>query len=180
MDGRYDRRYRAFLQLAWIFIGYNLLGMLIGWLEALPASNGSQGSVNNVGYQAITGNGTALSPPLFLLVIVIVAGIAATRSGWFRRIGAFGVWFYAGFYASAGELGELTTTTSPLTGIKWDLVLVLGALGIALAATVLGAGLWTLIGALRSRTRRPNRPDEHAPADSAMPSSSTSSVSEPK
>ena len=81
---------------------------------------------------------------MFLLVIVVLAVFAATRGGWIRRVGAFVVWFYAGCYLSAAEIGELTTSTSPLTGAKWELVLVLGSIGLAIAAAVLLAGLWAL------------------------------------
>lgn len=173
-----DRRYRRFLQVAWVFIAYNLFGMVVGSLLALPASNGSQGDVHNVWYQALAGDGTALSPPFFLLAIVILAGIAATRGGWIRRIGAFGVWFFAGFYLSAGELGEITSTTSPLTGMKWDLVLILGSIGIAIAAAVLVAGLWMLVGALRSRTVRSS--DSEGPANAVPPGPPPAPTSVPK
>jgi len=147
-------RYRIFLKAAWVFVAYNVLGMLVGWSAALPASNGSHGSVHDVGHQAIAGNGTALSPPLFLLVIVVLSVIAASRSGWIRRVGAAITFLYAGFYLSAGQIGELTTSTSPLTGAKWQLVLVLGSVGLAIAAAVLLAGLWALADALRSRSPR--------------------------
>lgn len=147
-------RYRVFLTAALVFTAYNVLGLVVGLAAALPASNGSQGNVHNMGHQEIAGNGTALSPPLFLLVIVVLAVIAATRNGWIRRVGAVIVWLYAGFYLSAGQIGELTTSTSPLTGAKWELVLVLGSIGLAIAAAVLLAGLWTFAGAVLSRTPR--------------------------
>ena len=155
MHREHSPRYRAFLLAAWAFIAYNVLGTVIGWLAALPASNGQHGNVHDVGHQAIAGNGTALSPPLFLLVIMVLAGLAAARTGWISRAGAFIVWFYAGFYLSAGEIGELTTKTSPLTGARWNLVLALGSIGLAIAAAVLLAGIWTAAGALRARQPHP-------------------------
>jgi hypothetical protein len=157
-------RYRVFLKAALVFAAYNVFGLIIGLAAALPASSGSQGSVHDMTHQEIAGNGTALSPPLFLLVIVVLAAAAATRNGWIRRVGAFIVWFYAGFYLSAAQIGELTTRTSPLTGAKWELVLVLGSIGLAIAAAVLLAGLWTLAGAVRSRTPR-SLQAESDPAD---------------
>jgi hypothetical protein len=154
MQAEQSPRYRVFLKAALAFAAYNVLGMVIGLAAALPASSGSQGNVHDMSHQEIAGNGTALSPPLFLLVIVVLAVIAATRNGWIRRIGAFVIWFYAGFYLSAAQIGELTTSTSPLTGAKWELVLVLGSIGLVIAAAVLLAGLWTFAGAVRSRTPR--------------------------
>lgn len=154
MQTEQSSRYRIFLRAALVFAAYNVLGLVVGLAAALPASNGSQGNVHDMTHQAIAGNGTALSPPLFLLVIVILAVIAATRNGWIGRVGAVLVWLYAGFYLSAGQIGELTTSTSPLTGTKWELVLVLGSIGLAIAAAVLLAGLWSLAGSVRSRAPR--------------------------
>jgi FtsH-binding integral membrane protein len=143
-----------FLAAAWLFVAFNLVGTIVGWLAALPASNGRHGNVHHVGRQAVTGNGTALSPPLFITVILGLCVLAAARSGgWPGRIGAALTFLFAGFYVSAGELGELTTNTSPLTGAKWDLVLALGALGIAIAALTLVTGLRTLAGSLSRRAR---------------------------
>ena len=154
MQAEQSSRYRVFLKAALVFVVYNVLGLVVGLTAALPASSGAQGNVHDMSHQEIAGNGTALSPPLFLLVIVLLAVIAATRSGLIRRVGAVLIWLYAGFYLSAAQIGELTTSTSPLTGAKWQLVLVLGSIGLAIAAVVLLAGLWTVAGAVRSRAPR--------------------------
>jgi hypothetical protein len=147
----FDRRRRLFLGAAWTFIAFNLVATLVGWLAALPASNGQQGDIHNVGSQAIWGNGTALSPPLFLTIVWALFVLAATRRGRLGAIGAVLTFLSAGFYVFAGELGELTTTTSPLAGAKWDLVLVLGALGIVIAALTMLTGLWLAVTALGRR-----------------------------
>lgn len=145
---------KRFLTAAWAFVAVNLLGTIAGGLAALPASNGQRGNVHDVGSQAVYGNGTAISPPLFVTVILGLCAFAATRSGrWPGTLGAVLLFLFAGFYVSAGELGELTTSTSPLAGAKWDLVLGFGALGIATAAAVLLAGLWTALTALAERRR---------------------------
>lgn len=153
MGSDHSVRYRVFLLAAWAFIAYNIIGMLVGWLAALAASNGSHGNIHDVGHQAIAGSGTALSPPLWFLVIVALAALAATRNRWIGRLGAFLAWFYAGFYLSAGQIEELTSKTSPLTGAKWDLVLVLGSIGLAIAAIVLLTGLRTFV--ITPRSKRP-------------------------
>jgi hypothetical protein len=147
-----------FLMAAWAFVGVNVLGTIIGGLAALPASNGQRGNVHDVAGQAVYGNGTAVSPPLFVTVALGLCVLAAARSSrWPGRLGAVLAFLFAGFYVSAGELGELTTGTSPLTGAKWDLVLALGALGIAAAALVLLAGLWAVVVAFVERRRDPQR-----------------------
>jgi hypothetical protein len=133
---------RWFLGSAWTFIAYNVVGALVGWLAALPASNGQHGNVHDVGSQALYGNGTALSPPLWLLAIWALCVVAASRTGWLGKVGVLLTFLVVVFYASAGELGELTTSTSPLTGSKWDLVLVLGGLGMAIALIVILAGVY--------------------------------------
>jgi hypothetical protein len=150
---------RVFLTAAWTFAGYNFRGTLVAWLAALPASNGEHGNVHTVGSQAVHGNGTALSPPLFRVMVWVLFVLAASRLGWLGRVGAALTFVSAVFYASAGELGELTTNTSPLTGAKWVLVLVLGSLGIALAVAVALAGVYRAglaISNRRSRSTAPN------------------------
>ena len=132
---------RWFLVAAWSFAAYNVFGTIVSCLASLPASNGQHGNVHTVVSQAVRGNGTALSPPLFLVILWALFVVAATRTGWLGKAGAMLIWLSAAFYASAGQLGELTTTTSPLMGAKWTLVLILGALGIAIAAVVVLSGL---------------------------------------
>lgn len=143
---------QLFLAAAWSFLAVIVLGTLVGWLATLPASNGQHGNLHNVASQAVYGNGTATSPPLFITVLLALCILAAARSnGWLGTIGATLAFLFAGFYASAGQLGELTTNTSPLTGAKWDLVLALGALGITLAALTLLTGIWAWAATLRRK-----------------------------
>ena len=79
---QHDAR-RLFLGAAWVFIAYNMLGALVGWLAALPESNGERGNVHNVGSNALYGKGTALSPPLWLLAVWALIVLAATgTAGW--------------------------------------------------------------------------------------------------
>ncbi len=149
-----DRLGSRFLTAAWAFVGVNVLGTIVGGLAALPASNGQHGNIHDVGSQAVYGNGTAVSPPLFVTAALGLCVLAASRSSrWPGRLGAVLAFLFAGFYVSAGELGELTTGTSPLTGAKWELVLALGALGIATAAAVLLAGLGAAVAGFTGRRR---------------------------
>ena len=153
-----------FLRTAWGFVLVLLLGTIVGWLAALPVSNGQHGNTHNVGSQAVYGNGTALGPPLFITLLVGLCVLAATRNtGWLGKLGALLTFLFAGFFVSAGELGELTTDTSPLTGTKWHLVVALGAVEIAVAAVVALAAGWMAIGALTLRFRQPPR-EEATPA----------------
>jgi hypothetical protein len=150
-----DRPKKRFLAAAWAFIAINLLGTIVGGLAALPASNGQHGNVHDVGSQALYGNGTATSPPLFITAILGLSVLAATRNNrWLGKLGAVLAFVFAGFYVSAGELGELTTNTSPLTGARWDLVLALGTLGIAIATLILLTGLESARAALTRRRSR--------------------------
>jgi uncharacterized membrane protein len=145
---------QLFLAAAWSFLAVIVLGTLVGWLATLPASNGQHGDLRNVASQAVYGNGTATSPPLFITILLALCIVAAARNnGWLGRVGAVLTFLFAGFYVSAGELGELTTNTSPLTGAKWDLVLALGALGITIAALTILTGLWAGAATLRRKPR---------------------------
>jgi len=142
---------RVFLGAGLSFAAYNFFGMAVGILADLPPCNGETCSTANIGRQAVLGNGTALSPPLFLSVVWVLFALAASRRGWLGAVGAFLLWFSAGFYVSAGQLGELTTTTSPLTGWKWDIVIVLGSVGMAIAAVLWIAGIWWVITVVKDR-----------------------------
>jgi heme/copper-type cytochrome/quinol oxidase subunit 2 len=84
--------------------------------------------------------------------------LAATRHGWLGRLGALLTFLTAGFYAFAGQLGEIKKHTSPLTGAKWDVVLVLGSIGIAIALVVMLACVYMVVLEIvgRVRTRRPH------------------------
>jgi hypothetical protein len=169
---RGDRRTKLFLAAAWAFVLLLLMGTLVGWLAALPASNGQHGNTHNVGSQAVYGNGTALSPPLFITVLLALCVLAASRSrGRPGKAGAILVFLFAGFFVSAGELGELTTHTSPLTGAKWQVVVALGSVEIALAALVLLAGLWIIVAAVARWSHRAARPDRAAVGQDHAPSS---------
>ncbi len=151
---RGDRRRKLFLGTAWAFVAFIVAGTIVGSLASLPASNGQHGNTHNVVGQAVYGNGTALSPPLFITIILGLCVLAATRSdGWIGRVGALVTFLFAGFFVSAGELGELTTNTSPLSGVKWDMVLVLGSVGIAVAALTALAWIWMIVGAIMQRSR---------------------------
>ena len=156
---QHDAR-RLFLGAAWVFIAYNVLGALVGWLAALPESNGERGNVHNVGSNALYGKGTALSPPLWLLAVWALIVLAATRHGWLGRLGVLLTFLVAGFYASAGQLGEIKKHSSPLTGAKWDLVLVLGSIGIAIALVVMLAWVYMvvleIVDGVRTRRLRPS------------------------
>src|SRR5207302_6280817 len=95
---------RVFLGAGWAFAVYNFFGMAVGVLADLPPCNGEACSTANIGHQAVLGNGTALSPPLFLSVVWGLFALAASRRGWLGAVGAFLLWFSAGFYVSAGQL----------------------------------------------------------------------------
>lgn len=151
MDVERTERQRIFLLVMWTFVAYLALGMVVAWLEALPASNGMHGNVHTVGSQAIWGNGTALSPPLDLLAIVALFALAATRRGWVGRVGAIATVLFAAFYFLYGDMGELTTSTSPLTGSRWDVVLAFDSTGLAIAAVAMLTAVWALAGSRRSK-----------------------------
>ena len=152
------RARRVFLGAGWGFAAYNFFGMAVGVLADLPPCNGEACSTARIWHQAVLGNGTALSPPLFLSVVWVLVVLAATRRGRLGAVGAFLLWFSAGFYVSAGQLGELTSTTTPLTGWKWGLVIALGSVGMAIAAVILIAGLWWAVSAVKNRRSDPANP----------------------
>ncbi|MFL6239072.1 MAG: hypothetical protein ACJ735_06230 [Actinomycetes bacterium] len=142
---------QVFLSAGWTFAVYNFFGMAVGVLADLPPCNGEACSTAHIVHQAVLGNGTALSPPLFLSVVWVLVVLAASRRGLVGAVGGFLLWFSAVFYVSAGQLGELTSTTSPLTGWKWGLVIALGSLGMAIAAVISIAGIWWAFTVVKNR-----------------------------
>jgi hypothetical protein len=73
------------------------------------------------------------------------------------KAGALLTFLAAGFYCFGGQQGELTTKTSPLTGAKWTLVLVLGWIGEAIALVVVVAAAYRALAAILNRTGRARR-----------------------
>ena len=122
---------RTFPWIAWAFVGYVLVATVVAVLAKLPASANNHGDVHTVGSDALF-DGTALGPPLWSLPIAIVIVLAATRGHRAKIVDTALTVLPAAAYIY-GEIGELITTTSPLTGAKWTLVITAGALGIALA-----------------------------------------------
>ena len=81
------------------------LGTALAVREDLPAEFGGFLRGHNVFKDFIFGSGTALSPPLFMLVLQVVFLILLTRREALRRIGLIGLIVLGGLYF-LGQLGE--------------------------------------------------------------------------
>jgi len=71
----------VFLLAGWTFAAFNFLGMAVGVLADLPPCNGEPCSTARIVHQAVLGNGTALSPPLFISVVWALLALAASQQG---------------------------------------------------------------------------------------------------
>jgi hypothetical protein len=122
------------LASALIFMG--MIGTLVALSLDLPYQFTGSGRAEDIAGDAIV-KGTAISPPITLLVAAIVATALAARDGTLRRVGLIGL-VVVGAIVAVGSLGELPGSDAFEGGerifvVLWD---VAGAiLAIALAYT---------------------------------------------
>jgi hypothetical protein len=119
--------------VAWLALA--AIETVVGVTERWPSQFGGTGDPDKIASQWIT-MGTAISPPLFLFIAVILGGalaFAATRRPW-RVIGG-GLITLVGLIGVVATLGELLAAATPDVprGVQWS-ALIGTALSLALAA----------------------------------------------
>lgn len=112
-----------------------IAGTIVGWMQQWPAQFGGAGVPGQVGSE-LFGKGTVLSPPLFMVIAMLVGmGLARLRWSISRRVGhcVAGV---IGAISVVGSLGEVVAHATPDVPrpVQW-----VGLLGVALSLAVVAA-----------------------------------------
>lgn len=94
-----------------LYLAVAAVGAFVAVTQKLPYHFGGDGDPNNVWGDFVHGSGTAMSPPLGVLALFVVAMAVATRRNWLGRVGiALMVLFGLAFLV--GGLGEPLTFDS--------------------------------------------------------------------
>lgn len=81
------------------------IGTLVAVHKKLPYGLGGHGHPNDVWGDFVSGGGTALSPPLVIVIVFAVLIVLATRRGWVGVVGAVGL-ALLGLLSVATIIGE--------------------------------------------------------------------------
>jgi len=123
-------------------------------INKLPYEVGGTGDPNTVAADFIT-RGTAISPPLFILLVLLLCAGLTLRRGWVGTVGVVGI-ILLGILALVAGLQEpivWRTLQAPVFGVFEIGILVLESLSLLLALAMIVFGVLTLIE--RNRTRGP-------------------------
>lgn len=129
------------------------IGTAAATRKGLPFGFGGEGNPDDVWGDFLRGGGTALSPPLVIVVLFGILILIATRSGWPGRLGAIGLTLLAVLFLVTilGEpMARHALTPSDMTFPETLLV----------ALSLVGSGLMLVLGVgtvLNSR-RQSSRP----------------------
>lgn len=126
------------------------IGTAVAVNKGLPYGLGGHGHPNNVWGDFVGGGGTALSPPLFIVVLFTILIALATRRGWIRVIGVVGLTLLAALFVPTILAEPLVRRfLAPSHAAFPETVLVLISLvGVVLMFVL---GVWNLVAAYRSR-----------------------------
>jgi hypothetical protein len=132
---------------ALIFVVW-VVGTVVSIVAGWPAQFGGPGNPNNVAGEFLS-RGTVLSPPLFLMVALIVFILLVPNRRWWGMLGVVGLCLLA-VVTLIGSLGEAFAPTTP--DVPRAVLVASGVLGVVLGPALLLFGITELIG--RARTRR--------------------------
>jgi hypothetical protein len=150
-----SRMRRVFLVAACVYIGVNVVVSLIGLLFKLPDLPATQATTDAITVgQVLVSPGTIVSPPLlFMLIAALLLWGVTSRMTWLSRACTILIALGAGTTA-VDEYGGLLLKPIQYSQGKWDLVLVLGSVFIAIAAVTAISGVaWLALSILRAPTR---------------------------
>jgi hypothetical protein len=150
-----SRMRRVFLAAICAYIAINVAVSLIGLLFKLPDLPATQATTDAITVgQVLVSPGTIVSPPLlFMLIAVLLLWGVTSRVTWLSITCTVLIALGAGITA-VDEYGGLLLRPIQYSQGKWDLVLVLGSVFIAVAAVVAISGVaWMAMAIARPPTR---------------------------
>jgi hypothetical protein len=136
---------------ALIFVVW-VVGTVVSIVAGWPAQIGGPGNPNDVAGEYLS-RGTVLSPPLFLMVALIVFILLVPNHRWWGMLGVVGLCLLA-VVTLIGSLGEAFAPTTP--DVPRAVLVASGVLGVVLDPALLIFGITELIGRARTR-RQPSR-----------------------
>jgi hypothetical protein len=125
-----------------VWVVCTLVSILAGW----PAQFGGPGNPNNVAGEFLN-RGTALAPPLFVMVAFVVFVVLVPNQRWWGVLGVVGLCLLA-VLTVVGSLGEALAPSTP--DVPRAVLVASGILGVVLGPLLLFFG----IAELRDRARR--------------------------
>lgn len=132
----------ALLFVVWV-VG-TILSVVAGW----PAQFGGPGNPNNVAGEFLS-RGTALSPPLSVMVALVVFTLLASSRRWWGTIGVVGLCLLA-VATFVGSMGEAFAPSTP--DVPRAVLILSGVLGVVLCPILLLTAIMEL--GDRARARR--------------------------
>jgi hypothetical protein len=137
-----------------LVLGVMGISTMFAIINKLPYEVGGTGDPNTVAADFIT-RGTAISPPLFILLVLLLFAALTLRRGWVGTVGVMGI-ILLGVVAVVAGLQEpivWRTLQASAFGVFEIGIIVLESLSLVLALTMIVCGVLALIE--RNRTRWP-------------------------
>ncbi len=126
-----------------VWVVGTILSVVAGW----PAQFGGPGNPNNIAGEFLS-RGTALSPPLSVMVALVVFTFLAMSRRWWGTLGVVGLCLLA-VTTFVGSMGEAFAPSTP--EVPRAVLVTSGLLGVVLCPILLLSGIAELID--RARTR---------------------------
>ena len=126
-----------------VWVAGTVVSILAGW----SAQFGGPGNPNNVAGEFLN-RGTALAPPLFVMVAFVVFVVLAPNRRWWGVIGVVGLCLLA-VLTLVGALGEALAPSTP--DVPRAVLVASGLLGVVLGPALLLSGVAELIDKVRAR-----------------------------
>lgn len=131
-----------------VWVVGTILSVVAGW----PAQFGGPGNPNNVAGEFFS-RGTALSPPLSVMVALVVFTLLASSRRWWGTIGVVGLCLLA-VATFVGSMGEAFAPSTP--DVPRAVLVASGLLGVILCPILLLTAIMELVDRARAR-RQPSR-----------------------
>jgi len=142
---------RLVLVAALLFVVW-AVGAIVSVVAGWPGQFGGPGNPDNVAGEFLS-RGTVFSPPLYLMVALVVFILIAPSRRWWGTLGAVGLCLLA-VVTLVGSLGEAFAPSTP--DVPRAALVASGLVGIVLCPALLLSGIAYLIERTRAR-RRPSR-----------------------
>jgi hypothetical protein len=143
---------RTLVSFAHLIFVVWVVGTVVSVVAGWPAQFGGPGNPNNVAGEFLS-RGTVLSPPLFVMVALVVFVLLARRRRWWGTLGVVGLCLLA-VATFVGAMGEAFAPATP--DVPRAVLVLSGVLGVLLCPPLLFFGITELIDRVRAR-REPSR-----------------------